>query len=333
MLDIAGAELHADEKEILAHPKVGGLILFTRNYEDPEQLRGLIRMVREARENIVLAVDHEGGRVQRFREGFTRIPPMQSLGQQYQDSPTDTLRKATELGWLLAAEIIAHDIDISFAPVLDVDDCLSDIIGDRSFSADPECVIKIAGAFIDGMQEAGMAVTGKHFPGHGGVKADSHLELPIDKRDMQTLDNRDLRPFADLTDKLDAVMTAHIVYSEVDPEPVSFSSYWLRTYLKQTLGFSGLIFSDDLSMAGAKVAGSYCERARKALGAGCDVVLACNNPEQAVAVIENLEMDNTFAQPSGLEKMALRKDYKLPKLLSSERWKVAREIAEALYSV
>ncbi len=330
MLDIAGIELDAHEKEVLAHPKVGGLILFSRNFESSEQLSALVRCVREVKPNLVVSVDHEGGRVQRFREGFTVLPPMQSLISTYGEATPEAINDAKEIAWLMASELIAHDIDISFAPVLDLDDCVSDIIGDRSFSPDAGVATSLAEAFLDGMHEAGMATTGKHFPGHGGVKADSHLELPVDSRSMDELKAHDLVPFVQLKDKLDALMSAHIAFPNIDDALVSFSPYWLKDFLRTELGYQGLVFSDDLSMEGAAGAGSYSDRAYQALIAGCDVVLVCNKPEKAIEVIESLEGSEAIPTVCGLESMAKSGSCTLDALRCSDRWQRANIIVERL---
>lgn len=289
MLDIDGTHLTDEDKELLRHPLVGGLILFSRNYESREQLQQLVQAIRAERNDILLAVDHEGGRVQRFRDGFTAIPPMAALGQQYNDNPEFALDGATLLGQLMAAELLDFDIDISFAPVLDLDDDKSTIIGNRSFHQKAAAVTALAGAFIDGMQLAGMAATGKHFPGHGSVVADSHLELPTDPRSLVDIMKHDVIPFAELAHRLQGIMPAHIVYPAVDNQPAGFSHIWLQDILREQLGFQGVIFSDDLGMAGAAIAGSFAERAEAALLAGCDMVLACNDRAGAVEVIEWLE--------------------------------------------
>ena len=292
MLDLAGTELSQQESVLLQNPQVGGVILFARNIESPEQVADLLAQVRAANPDLLLAVDQEGGRVQRLQQGFTRLPAMQLLGDQLLRDPVAGLALAEDVGWLLASEVLACGFDISFAPVLDVDRETSSIIGDRAFSDQPELVVDLARAFIAGMHEAGMAVTGKHFPGHGGVVADSHLEAPIDNRSWQELQEHDLKPFAALAAELDGVMPAHITFPSVDPDSVGFSAFWLQQVLRQQLGFDGVIFSDDLSMKGADIAGGYCEKARLALDAGCDMILVCNCPEGAMEVLDFMQSSN-----------------------------------------
>lgn len=289
MLDIESTVLSAQDRELLAHPVTGGLIFFSRNYVDRDQLCELVESVRSVRPDILIAVDQEGGRVQRFRDGFTRLPPMAALARQHQQDPVGAVRSARELGWLMAAELVQCGIDISFAPVLDLDYGQSSVIGDRSFGATPAQVTALAGAFIEGMQSAGMAATGKHFPGHGHVRADSHLELPVDERTLAEIEAADLVPFKALAGQLQGIMPAHVVYQQVDDQPAGFSRFWLEDVLRQRLGFSGVIFSDDLAMAGAAMAGDYPARAAAALDAGCDMVLVCNDRPGALEVIKYLE--------------------------------------------
>jgi beta-N-acetylhexosaminidase len=276
------------EKDLLSHPGTGGLILFTRNYQDRQQLAELVRQIRAVRPEILIAVDQEGGRVQRFRDGFVRLPPMAALGRRYDQTPQLAMAEASLVGELMASELTELDIDLSFAPVLDLDYGTSTVIGDRSFHGDADAMIALAGAFIDGMSAAGMAATGKHFPGHGHVVADSHLELPVDPRPLAEIEAADLRPFVALAQKLDGIMPAHVIYSAVENQTAGFSRYWLQTRLREQMGFRGVIFSDDLSMAGAHGVGGYAERARAALAAGCDMVLACNNRTGAEEVLDFL---------------------------------------------
>lgn len=288
MLDLEGLAVTPEEQELLRHPAVGGLILFSRNYQEPDQLYELVHRVREIRPDLLIAVDQEGGRVQRFRTEFTSLPPMAALGRYHGRDPQAARHAADLLGELMADELRAFDIDISFAPVLDLDFGTSSVIGDRSFNADPQAVTELAGAFIDGMARAGMAATGKHFPGHGHVAADSHLELPEDPRSWEQLQD-DLVPFKALAPRLDGIMPAHVRYQAVDAEPAGFSRHWLGKVLRGDCGYRGVIFSDDLGMAGAAGAGDFAQRAQAALGAGCDMVLVCNDRAGAVAVAQWLE--------------------------------------------
>lgn len=330
ILDIQGLTLAEDEAALLVRPVVGGLILFSRNYRDVEQLRALIAEIRAVRPDLLIGVDQEGGRVQRFREGFTPIPPMQVLGRACRQNNDAGLALTRDCGWLMAAELRSIDIDISFAPVLDLDDEFSRAIGDRSFARDPDLVVAAARAFMEGMHEAGMATTGKHFPGHGSVRADSHLELPVDKRQMDDISTFDLRPFKELSKQLDAVMPAHVLFPGIDAHPVGFSEYWLQQILRRDLAFDGVIFSDDLSMAGAATAGGYIERVERALKAGCDAVLVCNSPADSAAVVAHLEQ---VQQPlsSRLARMRSRqpamplKEMSLAELQSNERWLLTQE--------
>ncbi len=289
MLDLESTELSAVERDLLSNSEVGGVILFSRNYQSPAQLSQLVRDIRGANPEIIIAVDQEGGRVQRFRDGFTRLPPMRCLGDEYERSPATAQRCAERAGWLMASELIAHDIDLSFAPVLDLDSGVSSVIGDRAFACSPDAVRELVGAFIDGMHAAGMISTGKHFPGHGAVAADSHVALPVDDRSFDEISETDMQPFAQLVDKLDAVMPAHVIYPAVDDQPAGFSKRWIQGILREQLGFDGVVFSDDLSMEGASVAGSYPQRAQVALDAGCDMVLVCNNRDGALAVLQYLK--------------------------------------------
>lgn len=284
MLDLEGPSLKRAERELLQHPEVGGVILFARNIESAAQVRALCASLRRLRPDLLLTIDQEGGRVQRLREGVTRLPSMRCLAQGYDEDPQAAVQRCQDAGWLLGMEMAACGLDLTFAPVLDVDGGTSTVIGDRSFSAAPQTVAVLGGAFIAGLHEAGMVAVGKHFPGHGGVIADSHLELPVDPRPLDDLRRHDLLPFAELAAHLDGVMPAHVVYSAFDERPAGFSPSWLG-FLREDLGFKGAIFSDDLSMAGAAVAGDPASRALAALNAGCDMVLVCNDRDAALAVV------------------------------------------------
>lgn len=290
MLDLQGLRLTPAENKILKHPKVGGVILFTRNYESPEQLRNLIAEIREASHTrLLIAVDHEGGRVQRFRKGFTELPPLGSFGEIYETNPDEAILLTEKSGEQMAKELRAFDIDFSFAPVLDLRKNISEVIGDRSFHRDPAVVSVLAKAYITGMHRAGMIAVGKHFPGHGSVAADSHIALPVDTRTFAEIEKEDLIPFQDLIHHgLDAVMPAHVIYSAVDKNPAGFSAFWLKKILREQLNFKGIIFSDDLSMQGAAVVKDLTERARLALDAGCDMILVCNDPVGASQVLSYL---------------------------------------------
>lgn len=298
MLDLDGTRLDDVEQALLTRPDVGGLILFSRNYESPEQLAELMRQIRDLRPDLLVAVDQEGGRVQRLRDGFTRLPPMAVLGRCWQKDPDEACARAHELGWLMATELRRFDIDFSFAPVLDLDWSRSGVIGDRAFAAQGGVVARLAGDFMAGMHEAGMKATGKHFPGHGWVTADSHLAIPVDERPLSEIETTDMEPFASLIrDGLDAIMPAHVIYSQVCSSPAGFSSYWLREQLRERLGFDGVIFSDDLTMEGASVAGGFPARAERALAADCDMVLVCNHRAGALETLEYLEQSQRPVSP------------------------------------
>ena len=288
MLDIAGTELTAEDIEILQAPQVGGMILFGRNIESPDQVRALTDHMRRVRPDILIAVDQEGGRVQRLKKGFTHLPAMGRFGELYLTQPEQAIQLTEQCGWLMATEVLAVGIDFSFAPVLDLND-ISDVIGDRGFAKNMTDIVPLASAFMRGMQRAGMANTGKHFPGHGSVQADSHVAAAIDKRPYDEIYQKDMQSFLQLMPQLDALMPAHVIYQTVDPNPAGFSEYWLQRILRQELQFDGVLFSDDLSMQAACVAGGADARIQAALKAGCDMGLVCNDRAAACIALDGIQ--------------------------------------------
>ena len=326
MLDLEGTVLSKEEETLLASPVVGGVILFARNYQSPEQVQALNAAIRACNPQILIAVDQEGGRVQRLIEGYTRLPEMGVFASRWRHAPEQTQALATELGWLMAAEMISAGFDFSFAPVLDINIGLSKVIGGRSFGRDAVQVAALANAFMEGMHEAGMATTGKHFPGHGSVSADSHLELPVDDRSMDEIRSNDLAAFVACVDSLDAVMPAHVIYPQVDPDCAGFSSYWLQDILRGEMAFDGVIFSDDLVMAGAAAVGGIEARVDAALDAGCDMVLVCNDRAMALAAKAHLEARGAAANPR-LVRMQRRKMWHREELMRGDRWKQASTLA------
>ena len=296
MVDIAGTELSVEDTRVLAHPLVGSVLLFTRNYTDPRQIAALTAAIRALRSpHLLIAVDHEGGRVQRFREGFTRLPAARLLGRQYDEDRRDGLALAQSVGWLLAAELRAVGVDFSFAPCADLDYGVSEIIGDRAFHSDPDSVAALAVATLTGMREAGMAGVAKHFPGHGAVVPDSHVALPVDRREFADLEG-DIRPYRPLIDNnVPGIMAAHVVFPAIDALPASLSKRWITGVLRGELGFHGCVFADDLSMAGAVAFGNVVERAELAIAAGCDVLPICNDRHSVELALERLGADAVSA--------------------------------------
>lgn len=329
MLDLQGPVLQVDEQELLRSPYTGGVILFSRNFIDPQQLLTLVASIRACNPNLLIAVDQEGGRVQRLRNGFTRLPAMRVFAQSWQQDPGLALQQARQCGWLMATEVLAYGIDFSFAPVLDLDSGLSVVIGDRSFSDNPDRVTALASAFMAGMHEAGMATTGKHFPGHGNVVADSHTDIPVDTRPLEQIRAEDLIPFRQCGGVLDAVMPAHVIYQQADPRCAGFSPFWLQTVLRGELGFDGVIFSDDLVMAGAAAAGSMEQRVDAALEAGCDMILVCNDRVAALQALQHLERRGQ-AGSQRLLRMFAREHWNPEQLQASPQWQQARKTIEFL---
>jgi beta-N-acetylhexosaminidase len=335
MLDLRDTELNADEAELLRHPLVGGVILFSRNYTDPQQLTELTRQIHALRQPpLLIAVDHEGGRVQRFRGEFTRIPPASALGELHDQDPKKSVQHAERTGWLLASELLATGVDFSFAPVLDLDTGRSKVIGDRAFHRHYDTVTELARAFIRGMKSAGMSAVGKHFPGHGYVREDSHTAVPVDNRSYEDLVMNDLIPFERLINAgIAGIMPAHVIYPQVDDKPAGFSHIWLEQVLRQRLNFQGVIFSDDISMEGAGVAGDYPQRALAALAAGCDMVLVCNNQTAAAQVLDTLEVAaNPVSRVRLMRMHGNFPDLDWTGLKQTDAWQVAAGIALALDS-
>ncbi len=326
MLDLDGPELNAEEKEILRHPLVGGVILFTRNFVDVEQLGRLTTEIHGVRRPpLLVTTDQEGGRVQRFRDGFTALPAVHLLGRHYELDANDALETAETLGWIMATELRAAGVDMSFAPVLDLDRGVSDVVGDRAFHRSPGVVSSLARRYIRGMAAAGMTATGKHFPGHGAVTADSHKALPEDRRPYVDI-AEDISPYDFLVNEgLGAIMSAHVRYAQVDAAPASFSRWWLTDELRGRLGFRGAVFSDDLTMAAAEVAGDMEARARAALAAGCDMILVCNDRPAVLSLLDALGDYNEPASQVRLARLHGRKSVERDALLASVQWQHARE--------
>ena len=306
MIDLAGKTLLPSEHRLLAHPRVGGVIFFSRNYQDIAQLKALIRDIRAAAAKpLLLAVDHEGGQVWRFKEGFTKLPSSKYYGDLYQHNSGEALKAAYNAGCVMARELLDCGIDFSLAPVLDVEKGLSEVIGDRAFSGDPQVVCVLATAFIEGMNSMGMSATGKHFPGHGGCVLDSHIAKPIDNRSLEALLAEDLIPFAHLSQKLAAIMPAHISYPLVDTVPAGFSSRWLQDILRGELGFKGAIISDCLSLQGAAIGGDFVARGQRVMDAGCDMVILCQQSREEVSwFLDHLDRGSTVESNERLSKMA-----------------------------
>jgi len=326
-VDIESTHLSGEESDLLLHPEVAGLILFARNFESREQVTDLVAQARAIRPELLIGVDQEGGRVQRFcGHGFVRLPSLQKLGLLHEKAP-DKAKEASFLhGWLMGAEILSAGLDLSFAPVLDLDSNRCKAIGDRSFSSDPSIAISLAESYLKGMEDAGMAATAKHFPGHGSVEVDSHLALPEDSRDMDEIAAYDLLPFRELATMYKAVMPGHLLFPQVDSLPVGFSSFWLQTVLRRDLGFSGVIFSDDLSMAGAAASGSYSHRAELALKAGCDLLLACNNRQGTYEILKLLEQEAYGSGAEAVCTMKAREQVKYEDILAAPHYQRAQQI-------
>lgn len=320
--DIEGLTLQPCDLKLLDEPALAAIILFARNYSNPEQLDALVGALRERRQDLLIAVDQEGGRVQRFREGFTVLPAMQELVNLGERAH----KGASDIAWLMASELIVHGVDFSFAPVVDLDRDKSQVIGDRAFSDEPELCTSLAEAFIEGMADAGMAATLKHFPGHGSVVADSHVALPLDERAYEQIESHDLRPFAALSQKAKAVMTAHILFPNVDDNIASYSKFWLQSILRNNLGFEGCIFSDDLKMLGADASLDIVERGKLALAAGCDALIVCNDHIEAMRLLKSLRHEKGSGR---IDSMRAKPLVDL-KIQESPRYQSAQDAIETL---
>lgn len=325
--DVAGLSLTSEDKEILAHPLIGGVILFSRNYESRQQLHELCQQIRKASPApVVLMVDQEGGRVQRFIAEFTRLPHMSIFGELYDQDPVLACARAEECGWLMAAELMSVGVDLSLAPVLDVNKGLSSVIGQRAFHASHDGIVRLASAFIAGMHAAGMAATGKHFPGHGSVSLDSHIAIPVDTRTLSDIEADDILPFKGMMAAgLDAIMAAHIIFPQIDQLAVGFSRRWLQDILRQRLGFKGVIFSDDLNMEGANISGDYADRFVAARDAGCDLALLCNNRHGVIQVLDGVSHVKHMLDAEKWGVLSGRLSPQQLPLEQNQRWQQARE--------
>ena len=325
MVDLAGTSISDTERDLLLRNEVGGVILFTRNFVSVDQITTLVDEIHGLRSpRLLVAVDHEGGRVQRFHEGFSRIPAAASYARAAGKDLQLGRQLAEKAGWLMAVELRACGIDFSFAPVLDLAHGLSGVIGDRAFHSKAATVSTLAYAFMHGMNKAGMQAVGKHFPGHGGVVEDSHVAMPVDHRELEELLRTDIVPFENMIEnKLAAIMPAHVIYDKVDDKPAGYSSFWIQNILRQRLGFQGVVFSDDLSMEAAGIAGGYGERAEAALTAGCDMALICNHLDGAIEAAEYIKGYNNPASQLRLVKMHGKQDITWAQLRQDAYWQQA----------
>jgi beta-N-acetylhexosaminidase len=330
MLDIEGLTLSEEDRERLANPLVGGVILFSRNYESPEQLRALTAEIHKIRmPELIMAVDQEGGRVQRFRQGFQAIPTMASLGDLYDRESGRAIQLTETIAWIMAAELLYYGVDVSFAPVLDIGDPVSKVIGDRAFHRDPEVITRLANAWIRGMRKAGMEAVGKHFPGHGSVEGDSHHVMPFDSRSFEDIEALDLVPFRRvIATHLGGIMMAHVIYDQLDEVAAGYSRRWIKDILRSRLGFEGVVFSDDLSMSGAESVGGYAERAQIALNAGCDVLLVCNSREGVDEILDSLAGYENPATQIRMIRMHGRPPKGTADLLNTRIWRQAIELLD-----
>jgi len=322
MLGVAGLALEDEDRTRLRHPQTGGVILFGRNYESPGQLRSLVDEIHAIRKpRLVVAVDHEGGRVQRFRDGFQSLPAMASLGNLYEVDSGQAINNAESFAWIMASELLHYGVDLSFSPVLDLGNPISSVIGERAFHQDPEIVIRLANAWIRGMKKAGMEAIGKHFPGHGSVEGDSHHVMPFDRRSFEDIEAQDLVPFRRvIATHLTGILMAHVVYDQVDEIPAGYSKFWIENVLRNRIGFDGIVFSDDLGMSSAASAGGYVERANASLLAGCDIILICNNSTGADEVLDALEHYSNPTSQLRMIRMHGQPSSQSPDLFSTQPW-------------
>lgn len=332
MVDIEGTQLQKHEIERLMDPMVAGIILFSRNFESPEQIKKLTQEVHELRHpKLLIGVDHEGGRVQRFKSGFTHIPPMRVLGELYEKDEKHSYDVAEKIGWLLAAELLSVGVDFSFAPVLDLDYGGSKVIGDRAFHAKPIAVGNLAFHVMNGMRKAGMASVAKHFPGHGFIEADTHLEVAIDDRSFAEIQQHDIQPFLRLIENgVDAIMPAHVIYPKVDKTPAGFSEYWLQNVLRKQCHFEGAIISDDMSMKAATEFGTASERVQRALQAGCDLVLVCNDPIAADEVLSKVHWHSDVLSHARLIRLHAHGKFEYSKLQYEPLWQAAVSVVNQI---
>jgi beta-N-acetylhexosaminidase len=327
MVDVAGLELTPEDRDVLRHPLVGSVILFTRNYQSPAQLAKLVADIHAVRSPaLIVAVDQEGGRVQRFRPEFSRLPSPRRIGHEFDLDPKQGLALARSMGWLMAAELRAHGVDLSFAPCVDLDYGISEVIGDRAFHSKAEAVAQLALAYVAGMKDAGMAATAKHFPGHGAVVADSHQSLPVDRRDWHELGD-DLLPYRRLiANGIPGIMVAHVLFPAVAPEPASLSRRWIQNALREELRFEGAVFTDDLSMGGAREFGDIVERATAALSAGCDVLPVCNDRPSVTTLLDELEWEIEPSAHLRLVRMRGKGAPERDELLAGDAWRASQEM-------
>ncbi len=321
MIDIAGEKLSQEDTEILQHPSICGVIYFQRNYHDPAQLNELSRSIRECREDLIIAVDQEGGRVQRFKEQFVELPASFTIGKIYSKNKIQAIKFATLAANIMASEILACGIDFSFAPVLDLYQEQSKAINTRAYSSSPHTIIELGKHYINAMHELGMAACGKHFPGHGYVVADSHEEIPVDSRVFDDILHHDLQPFIALMSQLTAIMPAHVCYPEIDQLSAGFSPKWLQDILRKKLNYTGVIISDDMNMQGAKGVGDYPTRVMQAHNAGCDLVLLCNNRDAVISVLDNTKTNSKPHRFSPLQTLRAKKYFNWFELHHSRQFK------------